>query len=210
MVYFAASAARKTSLPMTTRRRTVLLIKTCQGNPLTTRRETSAQGKSSRILALAEELAAKWLENGDCNKLFDVSGQGSDPGQVLKSLTNSGSFNSGTSEIRLFALNLGSVGVDGVTLPNLSLSTFGALGADIFINTGVFSLYDDGGSGSVTNAAATILHELGHAYNLATGLGGSKIVLDGVTSVGITYQIGTATVSAGDYNDYLINKNCNK
>src|SRR5207248_227592 len=112
-----------------------------------------------QILSLAEKLALKWLANTDCNKLFNVSGKGPDPSQVLRSLISSGTYSSSKGEIRLYAGNAGANAVDGVTYPNVSLTSL-ALGADIFINTGTFSL--DDGSFSATEGAMTIIHELGH------------------------------------------------
>jgi hypothetical protein len=80
-----------------------------------------------QILSQAEKLATKWLANSDCNKLFNVSGEDPDPAQVMKSLASSGSYSSGTSEVRLFSINIGPIGLDGVTYPNLSVTSPGNL-----------------------------------------------------------------------------------
>lgn len=53
----------------------------------------------------------------------------------------------------------------------------GSLGATIGINTGMFASYDP--TEVVSQIASTILEELGHAYNLVPGSGGSQVVYDG-------------------------------
>ncbi len=58
--------------------------------------------------------------------------------------------------------------------------------------------------------AETVLEELGHAYNIAAGAGGSTIVADNPLTLLPSYKIDGYTVSAGMYNFMQIMKNCNK
>jgi RHS repeat-associated protein len=73
-----------------------------------------------QILARGEQLAKQWLRNFSCAKLFDLSGSGFDPTQVLSSLIASGTYNGG--QIRLFVLPLPTTSLGGFTYANVSLS----------------------------------------------------------------------------------------
>ncbi len=78
------------------------------------------------------------------------------------------------------------------------------IGAAFVLNTNIGS--------SVVDAAATVLEELGHAYNFATGAGGSSIVLDGLADRGNVYADSMTGKPVGphQYNDSLIPANCYK
>jgi hypothetical protein len=98
-----------------------------------------------QILARAEHLARKWLANSkDCQKLYNLSGNGIDPQQALSSLIASGSYTNGLAEIRLFTLPFPTTGFGGFTYPNVTTTSVGggpplvtAIGADIVINTNI-------------------------------------------------------------------------
>lgn len=142
----------------------------------------------------------QWLANKDCKGLFSAN---YDPSAVLRSLLKDGAFTNGASQIRFFTVNLLTSLIGGVTTPNLTYSFgyFGVfVGADITINTV--------GSPDKTEAAETVIEELGHAYNVAFGMGGPQIVSDGLGSG--TYKYGNATVDGSTYNRLLIMANCNK
>jgi RHS repeat-associated protein len=157
-----------------------------------------------------KELAAQWLKTPSCANLFNTSGNGFNPQQVLMSLTTGGGSFTGPlgNQVRLFSFSypVPSAVVGGFTYPNTTLN--GLIGADIFLNTNINT--------SVDEEAETILEELGHAYMLADGSGGSSVVTDNpiqsLLGFGQTYTdpISGQQVSAGQYNFDLIMKNCDK
>jgi hypothetical protein len=126
------------------------------------------------------------------------------PTDVLSSLIKSGVFVTGAAQIRLFPVNFHSTAINGITFPNFTPNF--ALGADIFLNTDL-----DPSSFQLSDVAETVLEELGHAYNYASGLGGSSIVYDNPLFTG-TYPdpANGIPVSAGQYNFLTIMRNCDK
>jgi RHS repeat-associated protein len=164
-----------------------------------------------QITQMAEQQAIQWLQNNpNCRGLF---GTGFDPAQVLASLETSGQFISGFHDITLSFFNFGINAVGGLTVPNPNavLSALGGpilgltlgSGASIAINTGAYSQYDP-----VASVADTIIEELGHAYNLTLGSGGSSIVYDGLLAPSYQYQ--GVTMDANTYNATIVMQNCNK
>ena len=127
-----------------------------------------------QIASKSAELAKKWLKDKDCKGLFNLSGNGYDPTQVLSSLTSSGVFISGLNVITLSSFPFGSTKLEGFTLRSINPLL---PGADIFFNTTFDDRLDS--SDLVVNAAATYIEELGHAYNFTPFSGGSAIVDDG-------------------------------
>jgi hypothetical protein len=121
---------------------------------------------------------------------------------VVDSLLTSGEYMNGFHEILLSYADLANSS-EGVTIPyenGLAAGLFGPVlgyflggGAAITINTNSSTSF---GQGYVPEVAATILHELGHAYNLTPGSGGSSIA----------YDVGNPTASLN--NDSLIRNNC--
>jgi hypothetical protein len=150
-----------------------------------------------QIAARSKQLALKWLRNPDCKGLL---GSGFDVTKVLQSVISSGSFTSGFHQISMSFDNMGSGGPDGLTLPAANVITVALLGPGLggylglssnsVINTGSLAAYGDASS-SVTEGAAAIIEELGHAYNFIPGSGGSQVVYDGYLAP--SYQAGTAT-----------------
>jgi hypothetical protein len=125
-----------------------------------------------------------------------------------------GSFQSGFSQITLSTSSWLPSNNLGVTVKwiNPVAALFGPLGlipnsgAAIIFNLGGFEGFPD--PNAIREGAVTLIHELGHAYNLLPGSGGSDFVYDGLFAP--SYQVGNQTVSASDFNDDKINKNCTK
>jgi RHS repeat-associated protein len=160
-----------------------------------------------QLIMGAERLALKWLNDEDCAKLFDASGSGFDPVQVLSSLVNSGQYTQPKAGvIRLYSFQFVWSGLGGITTPNISLDAY--RGADIFINTTVDRSLDS--ATQIENTAATLIEELGHAYYYTDGSGGSAIVPDGVWNYSDTYTVDGQTLSANNYNSYIVLTNCDK
>ncbi len=63
--------------------------------------------RGNAIASRAKQLAKKWLANADCKGLFNTSGNGADPEFALSSLIASGSFSTGSSQIRMFSFDFG-------------------------------------------------------------------------------------------------------
>ncbi len=169
---------------------------------------------NQQILASAERLAMKWLANEDCKGLFGSFGSGFDPTSVMNSLASFGSYTSGTgSKIRLFSGDFQMTIFEGLTLPNVSWPLQGdalyfAVGADIFVNTGAISVFGGNAQAATTDYAEALIEELGHAYNLTPGSGGSQTVYDGWLAP--SHQLGGVTMSASNYNSALVSQKCNK
>lgn len=110
-----------------------------------------------------------------------------DPLDVVTALFENGSFSNGAHTITLTYAHLKTDIVSGVTLPSFNggmLGAFGPIlggylgtGATVIINTNSGTTF---GKGDVKDVAATILHELGHAYGYIPQSGGSEIRYDGL------------------------------
>src|ERR1035438_2653251 len=86
-----------------------------------------------------KELAAQWLKTPSCANLFNTSGNGFNPQQVLMSLTTGGGSFTGPlgNQVRLFSFSypVPSAVVGGFTSPNTTLN--GLIGAGFFFNTNI-------------------------------------------------------------------------
>jgi hypothetical protein len=164
----------------------------------------------SQIASRAEQLAKQWLKDPKCQSIFDLSGNGFNPLVVLQSLISTGSYSSGLHTITLQFTNVTGPysGADGLTTPNLNpvaallpfpVGEYVGLGASVVINTGQFGGYDP--SSVVQEIAATILHELGHAYNFTPGSGGSSMSYDGALAPG-------GSQAASNANSSIVNQDC--
>ena len=112
---------------------------------------------------------------------------------------------------RRVSFNFGTALLGGLTFPNISTTGIG-LGADISINTGG-SVEGDTAliSDAVAMASETIIEELGHAYNYASGSGGSKIVYDNpLFAKSYKDPLTGLSETAGKYNFLTIMRDCNK
>ena len=123
----------------------------------------------------ALRLAKDALADENCKKVFNTSGIGeSNPYQILWEM-NAGSSKYGriTFSSQVPPSNMAHFSVTNGTWKN---GNFVWTQGDIVINDSP-GFWD---SSSPSNRALTLLHELGHAYALLDGLGGSKIVYDAI------------------------------
>jgi RHS repeat-associated protein len=156
-----------------------------------------------QVLSNGEQLALKWLQNPNCQKLFGA-GLGN-PENVLQSLISNGSFGGVIALTTTYIPFVSSTTLGGVTVPVPLQAGGGVLtgiGALIDINSNVPSA--PGGvlaTNAIDDVAETLIEELGHAYNYVPGSGGSSIAYDNPVVVGTT---------PGQNNFTTIMQDCNK
>ena len=166
----------------------------------------AVRATSARV-ANAVNAAIKALGNPDCAGLFNLDpnapapaallgmiGSGSDPNTYFTEEyivpRSAGTMTNATTSPTAYSLQNGQVELTGVA--NKAVVAFNYLPSAPF-NTG-----------TVTDNAVTVLHELGHVFELLYGLGSTYLVNDSVSGQG---NIGQAN-AASAYNTLLAKTHC--
>jgi RHS repeat-associated protein len=166
-----------------------------------------AVANSARIAAGVSAAEAA-LDNPDCSGLFNVGGGGPSPSALLQEIA------SGSDPQAYFTEGfIGQSGPNTFINAQTGVTPWSLQGNEI-TNTGIgnygvvveFNIFPGTpfNTGTVTANATTILHELGHIYELLYGLGSTFLVNDTMENQGSAAQ----AIAASKYNTLLVQTNC--
>ncbi len=145
------------------------------------------------------------LDDPDCARIFNTNSSTYSPRAVLAMMAFGGTATGVPSGTYFGSVKFDRIPVafNAVTVPDKTTGVWTgsgvqAVSADIYLQTNKLSngFY---GSATVQDLALTLIHELGHVFNIVSGLGGSKIVWDANPN-------GTANQAAEDANAKTLQK----